>query len=210
MPRKRHTPATDRDRVLALASKRRLIRARDLDAICVSREVLRRLVAGGDLNRLGRGLYAAAGMLLSEHEMLAAAAVRVPHAVGCLLSALRFHGLTTQNPSEIWLAVDRKEWLPSVSDLPLHIVRFSGAALTAGIETHIVDGVPISIYSAAKTVADCFKYRGKIGVDVATEALYDYWRSRNRSIDELWKYAAVCRVSAIMRPYLEAVASQGA
>jgi len=196
--------------VLALASKRRLMRARDLDAIGVSREVLRRLVARGELKRLGRGLYAGAGTLLSEHEMLAAAAVRVPHAVACLLSALRFHELTTQNPSEIWLAVDRKEWLPSASDLPLRIVRFSGAPLTAGIEKHTVDGVPISIYSAAKTVADSFKYRAKIGIDVATEALYDCWRSRNRSIDELWKYAAVCRVSAVMRPYIETVTSQDA
>ncbi len=206
MPRtRRSTSKTNGDRVLALASKRGLIRARDLDGIGVSRETLRRLVARGELERRGRGLYASAEALLSEHETLAAAVVRVPHGVVCLLSALRFHDLTTQNPWEVWLAVDRKAWTPSVSDLPLHIVRFSGAALTAGVEKHMVDGVPISVYSAAKTVADCFKYRRKIGTDVAIEALQDYWHAGKYSIDELWKYAAVCRVTAVMRPYLEAI-----
>ena len=123
----------------------------------------------------------------------------------CLLSALRFHGLTTQNPAEVWLAIDRKARAPREPELPLRIVRFSGAARTAGVETHRIDGVAVPVYGVAKTVADCFKYRRKIGTDVALEALRDCWRSGSCSMDELWRYAAVCRVTNVMRPYLESV-----
>ena len=144
----------------------------------------------------------------SEHEMLAAASVRVPHSVVCLLSALRFHELTTQNPSDVWLAIDRKARAPAAPDLPLRIVRFSGKARAKGIEEHEIDGVTVRIYNPAKTVADCFKYRRKIGTDVALEALRDCWRSGRATMDELWRYAAVCRVTNVMRPYLEAVAAE--
>jgi predicted transcriptional regulator of viral defense system len=137
--------------------------------------------------------------------MLALASARVSHGVVCLLSALRFHGLTTQNPSEIWLAIDRKARAPIVLDLPLRIARFSGEARTAGVEKHVIDGVNIRIYGVAKTIADSFKYRNKIGIDVAIEALKDAWCSRRCSADALWRYAAACRVTNVMRPYLETV-----
>jgi predicted transcriptional regulator of viral defense system len=182
-----------------------VLRPRDLAPHGLSREVLRRLHAEGRLERRGRGLYVLSGAALSEHEMLAQAAVRVPHSVVCLLSALRFHGLTTQNPAEVWLAIDRKARAPKEPELPLRIVRFSGEARTAGVGTHVVDGVRVRVYDPAKTVADCFKYRNKIGVDVAIEALRDCWGSRRCTVDELWRYAAVCRVANVMRPYLEAV-----
>lgn len=141
--------------------------------------------------------------------MLAAASARVPHGVVCLLSALRFHELTTQNPAEIWLAIDRKARAPKAPELPLRIVRFSGAALTEGVETHRIDGVSVRVTSPAKTVADCFKYRRKIGADVALEALRECWRTRRCSVDALWRYAKVCRVTTVMRPYLEAVVAEG-
>ncbi len=207
MPTKRHKRSnrSAAGRVLALARQRRILRARDLAEIGASRETLRRLESAGQIERRGRGLYVPAGAEFSEHEMLALASARVPHAVVCLLSALRFHGLTTQNPSEIWLALDRKARAPSNTDLPVRIVRFSGEARTAGVERHILDRVPVHVYGVAKTVADCFKYRQKIGIDVAVEALDDCWSARRCSVDELWRYAAVCRVTNVIRPYMEAV-----
>jgi predicted transcriptional regulator of viral defense system len=191
--------------VLRLARRRGVLRPRDLAEHGLSREVLRRLQAEGRLERRGRGLYVPAGAVRSEREMLAEAGVRVPHGVVCLLSAFRFHGLTTQNPAELWLAIDRKARLPRAPELPLRVVRFSGAARTAGVGTHVVDGVRVRVYGPAKTVADCFKYRHKIGVDVAIEALRECWRAQRCSADELWRYAEVCRVANVMRPYLEAV-----
>jgi predicted transcriptional regulator of viral defense system len=130
----------------------------------------------------------------------------VPRGIICLLSALRFHGLTTQAPFEVWIAIDVKAWHPKVDNLPLRVVRFSGEALAAGIEEHVIEQVHVRIYGAAKTVADCFKYRNKIGLDVALEALRDCWRLRRATMDELWTYAKVCRVANVMRPYLEAIA----
>jgi predicted transcriptional regulator of viral defense system len=211
MPTKRHINkrgGTTRDRLLTLARRRGVLRPRDLEPHGLSRETLRRLTAAGELERRGRGLYIAAGAALSEHETLAAASARVPHGVVCLLSALRFHELTTQNPSEVWLAIDRKARAPAKRALPLRIVRFSGKARLKGIEEHDIDGVQVRIYNPAKTVADCFKYRRKIGTDVALEALRDCWRSKCCTMDELWRYAAVCRVANVMRPYLEAVAAE--
>ena len=207
MPTKRHTkpdqPAAKR--VIALAKRQRILRPRDLESLGASRETLSRLEVAGELERRGRGLYVLTGSEFSEHEMLALASARLSHGVVCLLSALRFHGLTTQNPSEIWLAIDRKARAPIVPDLPLRIVRFSGEARTAGVEKHVIDGVEVRIYGVAKTIADCFKYRNKIGIDVAIEALKDCWRSRRCSADALWRYAAVCRVTNVMRPYLQTV-----
>lgn len=212
MPTKRHISRSGplADRIIALTRRRTFLRPRDLEALRLPREALRRLVTAGRLERLGRGLYALAGAHHGEHEMLAATSTRVPGGVVCLLSALSFHNLTTQNPPQIWLAIDQKARAPNEPQLPLQIVRFSGAARAEGIEKHLIDGVRVPMYGVAKTVADCFKYRRKIGVDVAIEALRDCWRERRCSVDELWRYAAVCRVTNVMRPYLEAItASDG-
>jgi predicted transcriptional regulator of viral defense system len=136
---------------------------------------------------------------------LAQAGKRVPQGVVCLLSALRFHELTTQAPSQVWLALRAKSWQPQVDYPPLRVVWFSGEAFTAGIEEHLIEGVPMRIYSLAKTVADGFKYRNKIGLDVALEALRDAWRQRLVTMDDLWHFAQIDRVARIMRPYLESL-----
>jgi predicted transcriptional regulator of viral defense system len=210
MPTKRHTAPSQSaaTRALAFAKRQRILRPRDLAPLGISRQTLQRLEAAGKIERRGRGLYVLVDSEFSEQEMLAMASARVSTGVVCLLSALRFHNLTTQNPSEIWLAIDRKARAPKIPDLPLHVVRFSGEARTAGVETHVVDGIDVRVYNPAKTIADCFKYRNKIGVDVAIEALKDCWRSRRCSADALWRYADVCRVTNVMRPYLETVIAE--
>lgn len=193
-------------RILEIVERAGVLRPRDLNAHGIPRETLRRLHARGRLHRIGRGLYVLPEADVTEHHTLAQACKRVPQGVVCLLSALRFHELTTQAPFEVWLAIGGKAWRPRVDYPPLRFVRFSGAALTAGIEEHIVEGVLVKVYSPAKTVADCFKYRNKIGLDVALEALRDCRRQRQCSNDELWHYAQICRVANVMRPYLEATA----
>jgi predicted transcriptional regulator of viral defense system len=199
-------PTTVEATVTALAKQQGVLRSRDVAAHSVSRVTLQRLCERGVLCRLGRGLYGLAEAELTEHHSLAETARRVPAGVVCLLSALRFHELTTQNPFEVWLAIDVKAFKPKVDWSPLRIVRFSGEALTFGVKEHDVEGVLVHVTSAAKTVANCFKYRNKIGVDVAVEALAAYRRERRGSVEELLHAAAVDRVAVVMRPYLEALA----
>jgi predicted transcriptional regulator of viral defense system len=157
------------------------------------------------LVRIGRGLYVPADAELSANAGLAQASRRVPHGVVCLLSALRYHEIGTANPFEVWLALDQDVRRPQVEYPPLRVVRFSGKALTEGVERHRIESVPVKIYSPAKTVADCFKFRNKIGLDVAIEALRDGLRSKKCTRAQLWQYAKICRVTKVMRPYLEAV-----
>ena len=193
------------DPLVDLARKAGVMRPRELGAAGLARGGLPRLVTAGVLVRSGRGLYRVADAEVSERHALAEVAKRVPHGVVCLLSALRVHDLTTQNPHQVWLAVDRKARRPAAADPPLRVVRFSGAARAAGVERRVIDGVSVPVYSAAKTVADCFKYRNKIGVDVAVEALRDALHRRRATADEVWRMATVCRVANVMRPYLEAL-----
>jgi len=198
--------ATNAEKVLALARKRGILRARDLVAKGIPRVTLSRLERAGSLDRIGRGLYSLSDTDVSEHHALAAASRRVPQGVVCLLSALRFHGMTTQQPFEVWMAVDRKARRPASGHPPLRIVRFAVAALTEGVQTHRIDGVLVRVTNPARTVADCFRYRNKIGVDVAIEALRDYRRLRKGPVDALVRAAQVRRAAGIMRPYLEALA----
>ncbi len=197
-------PRTKEERVLEIVRRAGILRPRDLDRYGIARTYLQRLEQQGLLERAGRGLYRLPSADLTEHHSLAAACKLVTHGVVCLLSALRFHDLTTQAPHEVWLAIDRRGWHPRHATPPLRIVRFSGRALTEGVEVHKIEGVRVQVYSPAKSVADCFKYRNKIGLDVAIEALRDYRRQHPRGIDQLWHYARVCRVSNVVRPYLEA------
>ena len=192
-------------KVLALVRKGGILRPQDLQEKGLPSDYLWRLHKQGKLEKVGRGMYAAQGAELSEHQTVVQAALRVPHGIVCLLSALRFYDLTTQSPFEIWMAIDVKARAPKEDIIPLRIVRFSGKALTSGVETHTIEGVNVKIYNPAKTVADCFKYRNKIGLDVAIEALRDCWRKKLATSDELWHYAKVCRVARVMRPYLESV-----
>ena len=153
---------TTAERLIELARSRGLIRPCDLAPFGIPRVSLTRAVRRGLLERIGRGLYGLPGREVSAHGLLAEVARRVPKGVVCLLSALRFHGLTTQAPFEVWLAIENKALAPKLDYPPLRIVRFSGKAFTEGVEEHVVDSVTIRITGVAKTVADCFKYRNKI------------------------------------------------
>jgi predicted transcriptional regulator of viral defense system len=190
--------------LLALVKAQGIIRARDLNAHGIPQIYLSRLVERGLLQRISRGQYQLPNAPVSEHHSLVRAQLRAPHGVICLLSALAFHGLTTQIPFEVWLAIENKAWAAQEKQTPLRYVRFSGEAFTAEVEYHTIEEVAVKIYSAAKTVADCFKYRNKIGLDVALDALRDGLRQRLFTVDSLWRCAKICRVQNIMRPFLEA------
>ena len=194
------------EEILDLVREAGLARPRDLESVGVSGGSLAQLARRGLLQRVGRGLYTVPGAAPSEHRSLAEVSKRTPRGVICLLSALRFHGLTTQGPPDVWLAIGPKDRAPRPSGVRLRTVRVSGEARDAGVETHIVEGVSIRVSGVAKTVADCFKFRNKIGVDVAVEALRDCLDQRRCTADELSEYARVCRVSRVMRPYMEALA----
>ena len=196
---------THHPQILTLASEHGLIRPRDLAPLGLPRVALTRLVRQGLLTRVGRGLYAHPDRTVSEHASLAEVARKHPQAIVCLLSALRVHNLTTQSPFEVWLAIPNKARAPKLAYPPLRIVRFSGAALTEGIEDHQIDGVTVRVTSVERTVADCFKFRNKIGVDVAIEALREAWMGKRVHMDELWRCATLCRVANVMRPYMESL-----
>lgn len=188
-----------------LLNRHPILRTRDLGLAGVPRTALSALLATGQISRIARGVYAVNGHAASEHFGLALAATRVPSGVICLLSALVFHGLTTQSPHEVWIAVDRKARRPSGGYPPLRVVRFGGAAMKLGTAIYPIDGTLVRITTPAKTVADCFKYRNKIGVNVAIEALRDGWTKRRFTMDELWTMARVCRVQNVIRPYVESI-----
>ena len=193
------------EKLLQFIRRNGIVRARDLSLLAIPRVYLRRLVQAGDIERIGRGLYVATGANPTANRTLAQVSKRVPKGTVCLLSALRFHGLTTQLPSQVWIAIHQKARRPRDQLLPVRIVRFSGQALTEGVGTHTIEGVSIRVYNVAKTVADCFKYRNKIGLDVALEALRDSQRKNKCTMDEVWRFARICRVARVMQPYLEAI-----
>lgn len=182
-----------------------IARSRELAQHGVHRAQLQRLVRAGLVERVSRGLYSLASHEPSPDVAVAIVARRVPAAVICLLTALRLHGLTTQQPREVWIALPEKARRPALDYPPLRVARFSGAALSEGIEHRRVDGVDVAVYSAAKTVADCFKYRNKVGIDVTVEALHDYTRRHRGGADALARYARICRVTRVMQPYLDSL-----
>ena len=191
----------------ALIRRKGAVRSRELVEAGVARAQLSRLVATGDLVRLARGIYTVPGAVHTEgDEGVLVVAERIADVRLCLLTALRLHGLTTQSPFEVWIAIANKDRVPRLDWPSLRVVRFSGEALNAGLELRKIDGRPVRVTGVAKTVADCFKFRNLVGLDVAIEALRDALRARATTIDELWKYARICRVGNLMRPYLEAVA----
>ena len=192
-------------KVLELVEEAGVLRPRDLEPYGIPRTYLSRLHSAGKLKRIGRGLYVLPDSSVSENRSLAEVCKRVPRGVICLLSALRFHEFTTQSPHEVWMAIGEKAWRPRMEHPSLRIVRFSSEALEGGVEAHRIEGVIVHVFTPAKTVADCFKYRNKIGLDVAIEALRECLRSRRCTMDDLWRYAGVCRVQNIMRPYLESL-----
>lgn len=190
-------------RILALARDRGVFRLQDAREAGIHPEQIRRLRQRGILDRVARGTYRLAEADGSEHQTLAEACARVPNGIICLVSSLRFHGLTTQSPFEVWLAVAPNARTPKPGTVPLRIVRFSGEARESGVEFHRTPSGEVRVYSVAKTIADCFKFRNKIGIDVAIEALRDGWRSRRFTMDDLWRFGKICRVNNVMRPYLQ-------
>lgn len=198
-------PKNQEAHILALLRDQVVIRSRDLSPLGIHRSTLKRLCDRQIIERIGRGMYTLPGTSGTEHLSLLEAAKRVPGGVICLLSALLFHDIGTQLPHKIWMAIDGKARLPRSDSLPLRIVRFSPTSLAHGVEEHTIEGVDIRVTSPAKTIADCYKYRNKIGSDVALEALREGWRDRRFTADDLWSAARVCRVRNVIRPHLEAL-----
>lgn len=194
------------DRSLRIIRELGLARPKELEARGITRAHLARLVRRGLVLRRGRGIYVAADHEPTARHTLAHVGKLVPQGVFCLLTALRFHELTTQSPAEAWIALPEKARRPSLEYPRLRVARFSGPALTEGVEQHRVEGVAVRVYSPAKTVADCFKYRNKVGIDVAVEALRDFSRRHRGGADDLARFARICRVSRVVQPYLDAIA----
>ncbi len=181
------------------------MRARDLDQAGIPRAYLKRLCDRGVLERVDRGLYRLADAPATELNSLAEAAKRVPHAIVCLLSALQVHGLTTESPHAVWVLIDRRARMPKLSYPKLEVVRASGPAREHGVETRVIEGVRVWLTTPAKTVADCFRFRRHVGLEVALAALKDYLKTRKGSVDELVDAARADRIYTFMRPYLEAL-----
>lgn len=200
-----HMKRTGRQRILALARVGGYVTAREVAQAGVHTQALSRLVADGTLERVGPGRYRLAGAEITEHHGLVLAAAAAPDGVICMLSALVFHGIGTQLPAEVWLAIERGRRPPKVANLRLRIARFSGLAFHEGIEVHEIEGRRVRVYGVAKTLADLFKARNRVGLDVAVEALRDAWRDRRFAMADLDRAARACRVARVMRPYVEVV-----
>lgn len=194
---------TKEKQVFDIIKKLGAIRPKDIAKHGVSRQYLLYLYRKGVLERPEHGIYILPKKDLGENQSVAEVSKKVPGGVICLLTALRFHEIGTQSPFEVWMAIDNKARRPQVKSVSLHIVRFSGKAFKEGIETHDIKGIKVRVYKPAKTVVDCFKYRNKIGLDVAIEALRECYRAKKCTVDEIWHYAKLCRISNVIRPYME-------
>lgn len=190
-------------KVMAMTEKRTIFRARDLAAAGIPNFALTRLVAAGKLERVARDVYARVDAPLSAYRSLAEVSFRVPGGVICLLSALRYHEIGTQSPHDVWVAIPPGSTRPTIQSPRVRFTQMAPVSITAGVQSLDLDGVPVKLFCPAKTVADCFKYRNKVGLDVALEALRDAWEQRLFTIDELWGYAKINRVNNVIRPYLE-------
>ena len=197
--------ADSSSRLLRLARRRGSVTRREVAEAGLHTHTLSRLVRAGALERVARGRYRLPDAPITEHHGLALVAAAVPKAVICLFAGLSFHQIGTQLPHEVWIALDRRARRPSLAYPRLRVHRFSGNALTEGIETHRIEGETVRVYSVAKTIADVFKYRNKVGLDVALEALREAWRGRGFTMDEIHRTARICRVERVMRPYIEAL-----
>jgi len=194
---------TKTEQTLKLVKRMGLVRPKDLSQHRIPVIYLRRLVQRGQLVQPARGVYAVAGHKPTMHHSLAAVSKRIPRGVVCLISALAFHEIGTQLPSVVWLAINQRSRPLVTKGLPVKIVRFSGQALTEGIQEHKIEGATVRVTNPAKTIADCFKFRNKVGLDVALEALRDAWRKRKVTMADLYRFAKIDRVTNVMRPYLE-------
>jgi len=182
-------------------------RPRDLRPLGVSFRQLQNLVSKGTVENIGSGLYRLSEVETTELETIAMVASAVPNAIICLLTALRIHEIGTQSPHEVWIALDRKSRKPARLPAKVRIVRFSGAMLTYGINRSTMLGVPVAVTSPARTIVDCFRYRNKVGIDVAMEALRDAVRSRKTTVDEISRAAEVCHARTVMKIYLQVLSA---
>lgn len=198
-------PPSHATKLLRLAARQPAVSARELHAAGVPANTVTRMTARGQLRRVGRGLYASAEASPSAHQSAIEVTKLAPKAVVCLLSALEIHGIGVQAPFEIWIALPAGAHAPKATPVALRVTRLSGAAFAEGIETVVLDGAPVRVYSLAKTITDCFKLRSKVGLDVALEALREAWQQRKVTMDDLWRYAKINRMTNVMRPYLEAI-----
>jgi len=192
-------------KLLRLVAKQPALSARELSAAGIPARTLSRMAARGEVRRVGRGLYTGTDIPPSVHQSAIEVSKLAPKAVMCLLSALEIHGIGVQAPFEVWIALPAGTHAPKGTQVAVRVTRLSGEAFTEGIETVVLDGAPVRVYSLAKTITDCFKLRGKVGLDVALEALREAWRLRKVTMDELWHYAKPNRMTNAMRPYLEAL-----
>ena len=205
MPATRNRSRTQLDRVLTLAKSQGAIRARDLESIGVPREIRSRLVEQGRLVRVARGLYRHPDAKVTAHHTLVEAAQRIPSAVVNLLSALAFHALSDEVPHALWLALPRNARTPKLAYPSLEITWSTPRLLEVGVEAHTIERVTVRVTGPARTVVDAFKYRRRVGAEVAVAALRDYLRIHRSGRDELWSIAGECRVQSVIRPYLEAL-----
>ena len=196
---------TKRQQVLDFMRQQTVVRPKELVTVGLPKDYLYQLTKEGVVERLGRGLYQLVNSDVSEWASYVELQSRVPKGVFCLLSALVFHNIGTQNPHKLWIAIPNKAWRPMIDYPPVNYTTMSGDALVECIETHRIEGVNIRIYSAAKTVADCFKFRNKVGLDVALEALKEGWRDKKFTMDELMVCAEICRVRKVIQPYAESI-----
>ncbi|MFM9939201.1 MAG: type IV toxin-antitoxin system AbiEi family antitoxin domain-containing protein [Hyphomicrobiaceae bacterium] len=198
-----------RTRAQTLLAERGIVRLAEFRAAGATAATISRMEQAGEIVRLARGLYQSPDADLSVHHSLAEAAKRVPKGVICLVSALAFHDLTDQLPGQVWLAIGTRDWQPKSSRPPLRVVRFAGRYLAGGIETHLIEGVPVKIFGVAKTIADCFRHRRSIGLSVALEGLQQGLRQRRVTPAEIIRQAELGGVASVIRPYLEALTVNG-
>lgn len=199
------TKITHRQKALDLVKEKEIVRSSEFVEAGIPRIIISRLVANHQLQQLERGLYCLPQKEFSEKENLIVVASKVPQAVFCLLTALQIHELTTQLPRKVWIAMPINSHLPKIDYPPIKMVKYSGKAYSEGVEIQKADGIEYRVYNVDKTIADCFKHRNKIGIDIAIEALKDAYEKNKVTVDELWHYAKICRVANVMRPYLEAI-----
>lgn len=186
-----------------------MLRLKNFVAEGIGPETLARLIREDEVVRPARGLYQLRDVQVDTSHVLAEASVLVPKGVVCLISALQFHDLTLQMPSAVWMAIDRTAWRPKIDYPRIRFVRFTGSALTESVVRERIEGIEVPVTEPARTIVDCFRYRAKVGLDVAMEGLRESLRRRNVTHDELWRYAQKSRIWPVMRPYVEAMASDG-
>lgn len=200
---------SQREIAQALLTARGIARLVELRDAGVTAATMSRMERNGEVLRLARGLYQLSDAPLDTNHSLAEAAKRIPKGVVCLVSALAFHGLTDQLPKQVWLAIGQKNWAPKPDSTPIRIVRFTERLLNESVETHVIEGVPVKVFGIVKTIADCFRYRNKIGLSVAIEGLQEALRQRKATPGEIASQAEHGGVTTVIRPYLEALTANG-